>query len=259
MRPPRLAIGIAASLFIAVLLVVFARPGGTYVVAVLGHAIHVLAALFATLAGIYAYRLLTFRTPQGRIVGLLTIGMLLNTVAGAILLIYDATLRSYSYPSFADFVWVAAYLPQLAALVHGCHRIRNLGHGARMFGFLIAWLLLAISVAVSLIVPMLQDPTVDTLTKIFNVLYPSLNLAVVLLTGFLAMVLWGGAFTWSWGAIFLGMFLLASGALSFAYLGGKGLYLTGSPSDIFWIAGFVFIALGFVHQRQILETPKGWR
>lgn len=259
MNPPRITIGLAVALIITALLVIVVKPGGAHFTTVLGDAIYVLAAMFAAFAGVYAYRLLTFKTPQGRIVGLLTIGMLLNAIAGAILLFYEATLRSYSYPSLADIVWIAAYLPQLAALAHGCHRIRNLGHGARMFGFLVAWLLLAVAVTVSLLVPAFQSTSAGTLQKVFNVLYPVLDLSVVLLAGFLAMVLWGGAFTLSWGAIFMGMFLLVSGNLSFAYLSGKGLYLTGSPSDIFWIAGFAFIALGFVYLRHVLETPRGWR
>ena len=232
------------------------RPGGFDSLAITGFILYIVAAIFATVMAYYAFTFYRSKTPQGRIAGWLTLSLLLFTIAAIYRLYYQGILQIASYPSFADAIAIMAYLPAFIGLSYGWWRTRNLAYPERTFGFLVAWLLLVAVTFVSLIGPLLQDRSAITLTSFLNALYPSFDLILVLLVGILTLALWGGAFTAPWGLIFMGIFSLAFGNLTFSFLSWKGTYYTGHVSDLFWIGGFVLIAAGFHFQRRVIEEPK---
>ena len=233
------------------------KPGGDYAVKITAFVLYIVAALFATVMGYYAFSFYKSKTPQGRITGWLTMALGLTVVAGIFRLYYEGILGVSSYPSLADGIAVLAYLPSFIGLSYGWWRTRNLAYPERTFGFLVSWLLLAAVTFVSLIGPLINDPATAPIAKFLNAIYPSFDLILVLLAGILTLALWGGAFTAPWGLIFMGFFALAFGNLTFSFLSWKGTYFTGHVSDLFWIGGFVLIAAGLHFQRRVIEERPG--
>lgn len=215
--------------------------------------LYVIAASWAAWMGFYAFTYYRSKTPQGRITGWLTLGILINALAGLVLL-YQMSIGTSS--GLVEALFILAYLPMFIGLSYGWWRNRNLAYPERTFGFLISWLLLLSVTFVSLIGPLIQDPGASQITKFMNALIPSFDLILILLAGILTLALWGGAFTAPWGLIFTGIFALSFGNLTLAYLSWQGLYTTGNISDLFWIGGFVLIGAGFHFQRNVIEQPR---
>jgi len=230
------------------------KPGGQDATSIAGTLVYTISAIFAAVMGYLSFHYYRSNTPQGRIAGWLTLSIIINAVAGLVLLYSQSVYGARIF--LVDALAILAYLPSFVGLSYGWWKTRNLAYPERTFGFLVAWLLLVAVTYTSLISPLITDPTANAITKFLNTIYPSFDLLLVLLGGILTLALWGGAFTAPWGLIFMGIFSLAFGNLTFAYLSWQGFYSIGHVSDLFWIGGFVLIAAGFHFQRHAVQRKR---
>lgn len=163
------------------------------------------------------------------------------------------------YPSLADALWLAAYLPFIAALVLVLKGHRRLGLPLRK-GLSAATLVLlvAILVAVSLgvTVPIFTDANATLVDKVLGPAYVYLDFAVLALALLVAATYYGGRHGAQWLLLSSTFLLFAAGDILFNYLTWQGHYATGNPIDLLWLAGYLIMGVAALNQREILLREK---
>jgi len=254
----------AALMFVLFLVSAFIyafRPGGEFGLTAAGDIIYFSYSLIAAVIGFHAFRFYKWGSVQGKVIFLLSAGIFLNFVAGAILAYYEVVMMlPYPYPSPADYVWVSAYVPIIAGLFYGIKKFREALSLKKVLYSVIPWLVLIILTAVYLLVPILADTEAPAIEKAFNFTYPFADLLVVLGVSMLVVAVLGGRLSTSWVFILIGTTCLYIGDIGFSYLSWTGSYQTGSFTDLFWWGGSLLIAFGFYHTRELskleISGPK---
>jgi hypothetical protein len=175
-------------------------------------------------------------------------------------------IGSEVYPSIADILWVVGYvflfLPFF--LLYRLLRITpDTKVVALVFSFAIAFVTLA---AVYVILPIVQDANGSLVQKALGVVYPIGDLIIALGALVLALALLGGAFSWVWTFIAVGLLFQTFSDTLFTYADWNGLYLpNGSVNllsvvvDVTYLLGYVLLALGIYIQIQFtvndIEEP----
>lgn len=95
----------------------------------------------------------------------------------------------------------------------------------------------------------------DIYTKAFDVAYPGLDAILLSLVVAVFLTLKGGKLASSWLWIGLGVLLTAIVDIIFSLGTLQGWYYSGHPIELFWVWGYVSMALGFYDQRTSLRMP----
>lgn len=167
------------------------------------------------------------------------------------------------YPSTADVVWLAGYVPVILALALRFRTFQMRLARPVQFAALSAFGLGAAFTILTVIVPILQDSQAGgTLEKLVNVLYPIGDLTVAFFALLIVLVLMGGKLVGAWGLIAFGYLSLAISDVLYAYGVWQGTYQVDPALgldfmsyliNLLYTASYVLVALG-LYQRARLQN-----
>lgn len=202
---------------------VFAIGGDAFVIALNNVAANPLA-----LAVVFVTLLLWRHLAVGRLNRRLWFGLLLGWVLWTVGEFWW-TIAAYigsevPYPSGADFFWLLGSVVMGAALWLRLRSLPEPSRGARAIGWGVAMVFISITV-VFVLLPILRDPDPSWLTNALNLLYPALDLTLLVLVLQILLTYRQGVYgaTWTWLGI--GFALHSVSNLVFSAADTMGLYL----------------------------------
>ncbi|MEW6568401.1 MAG: hypothetical protein AB1449_09610 [Chloroflexota bacterium] len=197
-----------------------------------------------------------------RIWGSLTLGLLLWTIGEAIWSYYQLLAgHQLPYPSLADFVWIAGYVPVAFGLLLRCHSLRVIpSKGWRLTLFLVFVTLATLAVAVVAVPIIGNSGSGNLLEKMVNVVYPIGDLAITIGALSIALMLIGGSLSVPWGLIAAGCFCVAVADLLYGFGVWQGTYQVGPPEgvnlmtfvvNLLYAASYVIADIGLYMQARL--------
>lgn len=216
---------LAGALIFAYLAVNFFVIGGDEFVYSLNNKIAVPLAIFNTAFAVSLWRHVNIGWPNRMLWGGLLAGWTLWTVAEVLWVFYGYLYQDIPYPSFADFFWLVGYIP----MWFGLHfRLREIPSRPTRLQQTIIWGTASVTltlVTVFILIPILQtnDPS-NWLESSLNVLYPLVDLFLLLLVLQLFFVYGRGDYAFGWNLLAAGFVLQSSSNLIFSYANQADLY-----------------------------------
>jgi hypothetical protein len=167
------------------------------------------------------------------------------------------------FPSLADIFWCFGYIPLIAGLsmmLFGYYN-SDLPMGNIKLYSLLSFLILVIFglVVLFILIPITKDPETSLLTKISSLFYPIADVIVVipaLILMYITSLFGSGAVSKPWKYLAVSFICFAIADLLYSYLSWQGTYGSGNLIDVFWNAGYLFIALSGIYQMELIETLK---
>jgi len=166
--------------------------------------------------------------------------------------VYEIVLHvSVPYPSIADVFYLAGYVPIFLGIAQFL----------RFFGkrFTLRRLTVALTLGIAICIGSgtvltfpLMTKSPDILTKLFDVTYPFLDAALLVLALTVFLIFEKGKFARAWLWFALGLLLGGLAHLSFSYGTLMGWYYSGHPIELLWLWSFVCLGLGFTYQARDL-------
>ncbi len=184
--------------------------------------------------------------PLRRFWGLIDIAAVSWFISEAVVFFYEALGRELPVTSLADFFWVVSFVPVLmasAGVLVGYKRM-----GLQFDWRRSVWVIppiagILFTVAFWVIRPILTSQVASTADKFFNPAYAILDL-LILLPALVVAITLGRSYAGR-PILLISFALIAFGVAAIVYLWGSwnGSYYTGSIIDLFWIAGYLLLAL----------------
>jgi hypothetical protein len=188
---------------------------------------------------IVSHRFGWLSTKSGQISVLITIGLLLWTVAETFWFQLEA-IGANPFPSIADFFYISGYVPFAIALLLNIRTIKVRFKTPT----LIAWILLSaimfVVIVVIDVVPILES--VANLGDVIGAVYPLEDLVIVVLALVIVLKFQAGEVAKAWGFLVLGFIIEALGDILFWYEENAGIYQTTGPYDMVDL----ILSLGYV-------------
>jgi hypothetical protein len=181
-----------------------------------------------------------------------TVGLLLWFVSRIVWAIYTMPLNSVTpYPSFADVVWLAGYVPIFAAM-HSY--LRSFGFSlSKMrysaFATVISLVLLACFI---LLVPPVVAASEKNITVLLSLVYLGLDLSLFSLSIHGLFVFFTGRIGVAWAFVSGALFLNAIGDILFSYTIQSNTYYSGHVLELVFHASYIFCILAFYTHRKEL-------
>jgi len=187
---------------------------------------------------------------EGRVWFFITMGMTLWAVGEIIWVFYDLSDMD-PFPSAADAVFIAAYMPIILAFYLKATFTKvemNAKNNA-----IIAVLLTAVAIPTFVYVgnPIMTDTDYDLLSKAVSLTYPILDIILLGFALFVA-VYWGPTISKGWYIVATAVALMALADTSYAALEWQGVYI--SHLDLIWVASYIVFALGGLYQKKHHES-----
>jgi hypothetical protein len=164
------------------------------------------------------------------------------------------------FPSTADLLWAVGYLPLLAGLImmfagygRSGFSLGSFKSNSIMLGFFI---LLFVAVAIYLLIPILQDGTVEPLIRFFYLFYPIADVFIVVPATEMIYIMYlmgSGSISVPWRLLAIGFVCFTVADLLYSYLSWYELYEIGNMTDILWNIGYLLIGMAGFYQKQLLE------
>lgn len=181
-----------------------------------------------------------------------TVGLLLWFTSRIIWDIYAMSLNSTTpYPSFADVIWLAGYVPILA----GLHLyLRSFGFSFSRFKYsafaaVISLVLLACFIV---LVPPVVAASEGIVTVLLGLTYLGLDLSLLSLSIHGLFVFFNGRIGAAWAFFSSALLLNAVGDILFSYAIQNNTYYTGHPLELLFHAGYIFCTLAFyTHMKEL--------
>lgn len=167
------------------------------------------------------------------------------------------------FPAVADYFWCAGYIPLFTGLGMMFIGYKKSGFpmgNSKLYSALaLLFFLLSVTVIYFLLIPVVSDPETELLAKIFYLFYPIADLLLVIPAVILMYItsLFGfGKISKPWKFLAFGFILFTIADLLYSYLGWQDLYGNGNLIDVAWNAGYLFIGLAALYQRELVESLK---
>jgi hypothetical protein len=168
--------------------------------------------------------------------------------------------RTPGVPSLADGFWLCGIFPIITALIlliYGYHRTGFLiGRTVKYVFVIIGVSILEIVLIAKICMPILYAPQLSVLEKVFTLVYPVLDMVILMLVFFLVLitsVLGKGLLSKPWKFLAIGFALIAVADILYSYFNWLGAYNTGNYIDMMWNSGYLFIALSAFYQKDLME------
>lgn len=190
----------------------------------------------------------------------LTIGWALWTIAELWWAIAAALEQEVPYPSWADLFWLAGYVPLLLALRE---RIRSLPAQMQIFKRIGMWvfdLTMTLGTLVLVLIPLiLSSESLILPATVLDLLYPLLNLALLILVARLFVTYQQGRYGRVWAWLAMGFFVSALADLGFSYANLIGAYYPGQQinlistlgADIPYNLSYAFMLIGLLQMSHL--------
>ncbi len=198
--------------------------------------------LFAIITRMFGYA----STRQGLVNVLLTAGFTSWVAAEIIWFVAYVILDTSPYP-LLDGVWTIGYVLIVTALALNARLIRVKLTQAQTLVWLILSLLLSVAVAVLIVLPLLEDFTVDVLV---NLIYPIGDVLTIVVALSILIRFRSGEVARAWIILLVGFLLTAVGDILYIYAEIQDLYTVAyNVMDLFLLLGyaaFLYSALLFI-------------
>ncbi|HEX9006137.1 MAG TPA: hypothetical protein VF889_02500, partial [Bacteroidota bacterium] len=183
---------------------------------------------------ILAWRRMKRQEVSKRVWGLLALGIVLWTLAEFIWAFYEQVLKmEVPYPSVADFLWLAGYIPMYVALLIRYRSFRSSASGVQKRIVLLFMLLYSAVVAIYIAGPLVESFDSARLAEsLTNVAYPLADWGLCLLTLVIIFSLERGRFARVWHLFGTGILLSTTADLLFFYVSWKELYYPGGQVNL---------------------------
>ncbi|MGA1795992.1 MAG: hypothetical protein ACMUIL_09050 [bacterium] len=171
-----------------------------------------------------------------------------------------------TFPTIADYSWLAGYIPLFAGLAMLIYGYKKSGFP---FGNTKAYTILStVFIVITggliylLLIPIIKDPETSVFAKFVYLFYPIGDLFLIIPAGFLLYItyLFGrGSVSRPWKYIAAGFIAMTIADILYSYLGWVGLYSAGNAStyiDVAWNAGYLLIGLGGFYQMELIQSCK---
>lgn len=163
--------------------------------------------------------------------------------------IYETILQiEIPYPSLADVFYLVGYIPIAIAIIQFLWAFRATLKKQSTF-IALAVGLLFLGMTYTFLIGPIAVSTEDFLTKTYDVAYPVLDSALVVLAIFMFFVFRGGKMAGAWVWISLGLLLTALADIAFSLGSLQGWYYSGHPIELIQFWGYIGLALGLDEQR----------
>ena len=193
-----------------------------------------------------------FRTRSGKLWPAFTVGILLWFVGEVVWSFYYQVLSvQVPYPSLSDVFYIAGYFPFFAGLSLYVFYFKGVLKRSTLAIVAAVVFAAAAATAYILVPPVLAEDS-GIVTKAFDFAYPLLDLVLLSVSLLGLSVLASGALGRPWLFITMGIILNAAGDLLFSYMTAVGTYMIGTLPDLFYILGYISLALAFqLHRKQL--------
>lgn len=255
---------IASAVVVYLIINVFEVGGDAFVINLNNNIVGLLA-LVVTILAMLLWRQVGVGSRNRLLWGGLAIGWALWTVAEFYWGIAAWLGQEVPYPSWADLFWVVGYIPMCVAL---WTRIRDLPKHLSWQQRAAIWLAGLVSIGWTVwfvILPVIQtnDPAAR-LQGILNVLYPVLNLVLLVMVFRIFFAYQKGIYGRAWAWLSAGIALNSLAGLTFSYATTVGLYypdgtvnlLSTLGSDVPYNISYLLWLVGLLHVRNIQKTHR---
>ncbi len=192
------------------------------------------------------------------------IGIVLFFLGESIYAILEIGLGSdmnENFPSIADYVWCAGYIPLFAGMALMFYGYKKGGFpmgNTKMYGFLsVVIAIIAFAVIVFLLIPIIKDEETDLLSKVFYLYYPVGDVLLVipaLILMYITSLFGRSTISMPWRLLALGYICFTVADLLYSYLSWQDLYGSGNPIDLAWNFGYLSIALAGLYQMELMKS-----
>jgi hypothetical protein len=168
-------------------------------------------------------------TKSGQISVLITLGLLLWTIAETIWFQLES-IGASPFPSLADFFYIAGYIPVAIALLLNIRTI----HVKFKTTTLVLWIALSL-IAFTVIVVYVVVPVLQGLVNpgdIVGAVYPFEDFVIIVLALVIVLKFRAGEVAKAWGLLVVGFIVEALGDILFLFEEYQGIYQTTGPYDI---------------------------
>ncbi|HTX90004.1 MAG TPA: hypothetical protein VMC09_02210 [Anaerolineales bacterium] len=251
--------GVVFLIAIYLLILVFRIGGNNFVVSVNDNLAIPLA------LGVTLLALLMWRQPvvgdQNRLLWLgLTVGWLFWTIAEFWWGFASLLGQNVPYPSWADFFWLVGYIPMFVALLTRVRRLPQRISSMQTAGILASILVSLGATIFFVLIPIIRenDPAA-VLESILNILYPVVDLVLLILVFQILFVYQQGMYGRAWGWLSAGFLLHSLSNLLFSFTTTANLYNPGGQVnllfnilvDVPYNLGYLFWLIGLFIVRDV--------
>lgn len=234
--------------------------GGDNFIYALNNNISIPLALLTTFFSLILWRLVNKGRSNRLLWGGLMAGWALWTLAEVLWVVYGYYYQDIPYPSPADFFWLVGYIPMLYGLYARIREIPVKLNRNQNFELVILSLITLGSTFYFILLPILQqEEAANWVENVLNVLYPLVDLVLLLVVFRLLFVYINGEYSLGWNLLTLGFILHSTSNLIFSYASLYDLYypnftvnlVSSLAIDVPYNLSYVLWALG-LHTLQVI-------
>ncbi|HLP81452.1 MAG TPA: hypothetical protein VK141_05615, partial [Nitrosomonas sp.] len=261
-----------ATVFAAILIAVYTIInvfviGGDEFIIEIGNYITVPLAILTILISIMLWKQVSGNTNSGFLWSHMIAGWACWTIAEILWAVFAYLSQDMPYPSWADFFWVLGYIPMgmgLAARVRSLPAKPTTNQLAVIWGVSIATIIFT---AIFVLQPIVlnNDPT-KLVESILNLLFPILDLVLLVIVLYLFFAYEQGAYGFGWRLILVGFITHQVANLLFSYAStaelyypdGKATLLSTLGVDVPYNVSYVFWMLGIYLLSVLLKEHRAF-
>jgi len=256
---------LAGGFIVGLTVLIFTAASSSPLVKVVSDVFPLLLSICGTALAFAIYRRQVKTRLGKRIWGAMTLGLALWVVGEATWTFYELVLQQEGpYPSLADLVWTAGYIPLILSI---SFQFASLRAAVSRTGRVVIAAVLSVMIALTLwlvVLPILTDPEAGTPVEMFfSLAYPLGDLILLSLGTALVIVFLGGQLVLSWGAIAVGIILLSISDLLFSYGTWNALYYPDGQLnflsglfDTLYISAYVVWTIGLFLRFRLPEAGQ---
>jgi hypothetical protein len=187
---------------------------------------------------------------EGKIWLYIFLGMLLWTIGEIMWVYYDLSGQD-PFPSLADVVFIAAYIPIIYGVVTKARytRVRKKKRNDSIILLILALIIIPTIVYVGR--PIMTDNYYDSTSKFVSLLYPMLDILLLAFALFIALY-WGPTVSRGWYILAAAMIFMTVVDIIYASLEWNGIWI--SNLDLLWVASYALFGLGALYQKKYHES-----
>ena len=212
---------------------------------------YLLGPTVATTYTFYVARFYGFKGIEGQVWTFLGAGMVLWTVAEWLFAYYDLA-GVETFPSVADYFYIAGYVPFMLALAIKAKE-SLVKMDIRRVTAIAASVFLMITITLIFLVDPVLDSEYDAYGKALSLLYPILDIALVAFSIAIITAFWGGTVMPSgWIIVAGGMLVMTLADVIYSVVSWN--YADFAQVDLLWLLSYLMIMAGALYQKKLHES-----
>ncbi|MEW6066877.1 MAG: hypothetical protein AB1610_01060 [Nitrospirota bacterium] len=166
-----------------------------------------------------------------------------------------------TFPTLADYFWLAGYLPLFIGLAMTIYAYKRSGFpfgNVKMYSLISAiFVIITGGLIYLLLIPIIQDTETSFLEKFVYLFYPIGDLFLIIPAVFMIYItsLFGkGSISRPWKYIAAGFISMTIADILYSYLSWLDMYGAGNFIDVAWNIGYLLIGIGAFYQKELIES-----